>query len=205
MSFSPKNIAAFDFDGTLTTQDSMFAFISFVKGKRHLYFGMLWLLPMLIRFKLGLKNRQQAKELLLYHFFGGMNEEDLTRYAIAFCQEKLPNMLRSEMIDRLAWHKNQEHRCFLVSASLDLWLKPFAEKYKLELLCTQAQYSNGKYIRPFRSPNCYGPEKVKKIQAALEGQPDYFVYAYGDSNGDREMLEWADQGERIEKIREIRK
>lgn len=193
MSFSKNHIAAFDFDGTLTTQDSMFAYIAFVKGKMRLLLGMIWLLPMLIRFKLGLKDRQAAKEQLLYHFFGGMEETTLRQQAKSFSQQKLPQMLRPEMMERLAWHQNQGHRCFLVSASLDLWLQPFADTYNLELLATQAQFSNGKYARTFRSANCYGPEKTKKIQAALEGQPDYFVYAYGDSNGDREMLAWADE------------
>lgn len=192
MSQSPKTVAAFDFDGTLTTKDSMFAFIAFVKGRKRLYLGMIWLLPMLIRFKLGLKDRQQAKEQLLDHFFGGMQETKLKQLAEAFCSEKLPQMLRREMIERLQWHQEQAHRCLLVSASLDLWLQPFADSYQLELLCTRAQFSDGKYTRSFRSPNCYGPEKVKRIQAALEGQPVYFSYAYGDSNGDREMLAWAD-------------
>jgi HAD superfamily hydrolase (TIGR01490 family) len=193
MSYPENKIAAFDFDGTLTTRDSMFAYIAFVKGKTRLLLGMIWLLPMLIRFKLGIKDRQEAKEQLLYHFFGGMDEKVLRQQAEYFSQQKIPQMLRKEIIDRLTWHQNQGHRCFLVSASLDLWLQPFADTYKLELLSTQAQFSNGKYTRTFRSANCYGPEKVKRIQAALEGQPDYFVYAYGDSNGDREMLAWADE------------
>ena len=154
---------------------------------------MIWLLPMLVLFKLGLKDRQKAKEQLLFHFFKGMEEGGLKQKAVSFCEQELPQMLRTEMMDRLAWHQNQGHRCFLVSASLDLWLQPFADKYQLDLLSTQAQFSHGKYTRPFRSPNCYGPQKVKSIQAALKGQPDYFVYAYGDSNGDREMLAWADE------------
>lgn len=188
----PK-IAAFDFDGTLTTRDSMFAFIESVGGKSLLIMGLIRLSPMLILFKLGLIDRQKAKERLLYYFFKGTDEIVLKTWAKDFCEKELPAMLNPEMMERLAWHQQQGHRCFLVSASLDLWLQPFAEQHQLELLSTQAQFSKGKYHRNFLCPNCYGPEKVKRLQAALEGQPAYFSYAYGDSNGDREMLEWADE------------
>jgi phosphoserine phosphatase len=44
----------------------------------------------------------------------------------------------------------------------------------------------------FISKNCYGQEKVNRL---LEVEPDrknYYLYAYGDSRGDREMLAFAD-------------
>ena len=192
MSQSQQSIALFDFDGTLTTSDSMFAFIDFVKGKKRRWLGMLWLAPMLIRFKLGWKDRQQAKEELLYHFFKGMKKEELEASANRFNQEVIPQILRPSMIEKLRWHQQAGHNCYLVSASLDIWLRPFAQEYQLTLLSTEAHFSQGIYQRKFASPNCYGPEKLKRIQAALKGQPDYYVYAYGDSNGDREMLAWAD-------------
>ncbi len=194
MEIFPVHIAAFDFDGTLTTKDSMFAFIDFVKGKTRRWLGMVWLAPMLLGFKLGLKDRQQAKEQLLYFFFKEMPQAELEQLARRFNEELVPRILRTSMIERLRWHQEQGHPCFLVSASLDIWLKPFADQYGLQLLSTQADFSDGKYSRNFRSPNCYGAEKLKRIQAALEGQPDVFAYAYGDSRGDREMLDWADEG-----------
>jgi len=187
-------IAAFDFDGTLTTRDSMFAFIGFTRGKLRLALGMLWLSPMLVRFKLGKKDRQAAKEQLLYHFFGKMTEEKLKEKARLFNQQVIPHIIRAETLERLAWHQAAGHHCLLVSASLDLWLQPFAEEHGLQLLSTQANFSGGSYQRHFNSPNCYGPEKVKRIQAALNGQPVVFSYAYGDSNGDKQMLAWADEG-----------
>ena len=53
---------------------------------------------------------------------------------------------------------------------------------------------DGKLTGRFLTKNCYGPEKVNRL---LEIEPDrknYFLYAYGDSRGDKEMLECADRG-----------
>ena len=53
---------------------------------------------------------------------------------------------------------------------------------------------NRKLTGNFSSKNCYGQEKVNRL---LEKEPDrtnYILYAYGDSAGDKEIIEFADYG-----------
>ena len=45
----------------------------------------------------------------------------------------------------------------------------------------------------FSTPNCYGPEKVRRIEAVWPHREQYDVSAFGDSRGDKEMLAYADQ------------
>ena len=54
---------------------------------------------------------------------------------------------------------------------------------------------DGELTGELARPNVRGPEKVKRLDEWLEGdrQPA-FVWAYGDSTGDRELLARADQG-----------
>jgi phosphoserine phosphatase len=40
--------------------------------------------------------------------------------------------------------------------------------------------------------NCFGPEKVARLTKLLGPKNQYTLYAYGDSRGDRELLELAD-------------
>lgn len=40
--------------------------------------------------------------------------------------------------------------------------------------------------------NCRGKEKVKRLQEIFGDKNNYFLYAYGDSLGDKELLEYAD-------------
>ena len=53
-----EKLAIFDFDGTLTTKDTLLAFIEFTKGKRRLYQELLLLSPELILMKLGFGNNE---------------------------------------------------------------------------------------------------------------------------------------------------
>ena len=43
-----RNIALFDFDGTITTDDSLLKFIRFVVGDRRFLLGLVVLSPMLV-------------------------------------------------------------------------------------------------------------------------------------------------------------
>jgi len=40
--------------------------------------------------------------------------------------------------------------------------------------------------------NCFGIEKVRRLETLLGARDGYTLYAYGDSRGDREMLDMAD-------------
>ena len=40
--------------------------------------------------------------------------------------------------------------------------------------------------------NCWGTEKVRRLQELVGSKEGYVLYAYGDTRGDRELLEYAD-------------
>ena len=71
--------------------------------------------------------------------------------------------------------------------------KKWCAKYNLDLIATRLEIQDGKLTGKFATKNCYGMEKVKRIKDAYDlGQYD-FVYAYGDSRGDKEMLSIANE------------
>ena len=62
-------------------------------------------------------------------------------------------------------------------------------------LCTQVETRDGLLTGRFLTANCYGPEKVNRLRAILSAPRErYFIIAYGDSRGDRELLSYADEG-----------
>ena len=63
-----KNIAVFDFDGTITNSDSLWKFLKYSKTKACFYFGCLINLPLLTLAALGLYSRSKAKEHLIGWF-----------------------------------------------------------------------------------------------------------------------------------------
>ena len=72
-----KTIAFFDFDGTITTQDTMFVFFKYAKGTWMYYFYVLLLSPVFVLFKLKLLPGQIAKEISLIVLFKGISKEEL--------------------------------------------------------------------------------------------------------------------------------
>ena len=86
----------------------------------------------------------------------------------------------------------------VVSASIDNWVAPFfcheENGHHLSIVGTRIEVVDGKVTGRFLTANCYGPEKVRRVQALLSRARDhYHITAYGDSRGDKEMLQYADE------------
>ena len=67
-----KQLFAFDFDGTLTTRDTLIAFIRYTCGTPRFLFGFLLHAPLLVLMKLRLYSNGKAKQRLFSWFFRGM-------------------------------------------------------------------------------------------------------------------------------------
>ncbi|MDP5171874.1 MAG: HAD-IB family hydrolase [Bacteroidia bacterium] len=190
---APDTLAVFDFDGTLTTQDSMLAFCHYVVGPRNYALGLLRLAPLLLGFKFRLVSNVRAKEAFMSAFLGGRSIEELERYAQRFCEEVLPTILRPGGLAAIDAHKASGHELLLITASLELWVKPWASNRQIPVLGSVGEYSNGIFTGKLTGNNCHGPEKVLRLQAWLGGKRPARVIAYGDSLGDKELLAYADE------------
>jgi len=187
-----KNLALFDFDGTITKDDSFLRFILYTATRYKILYGILILLPHLILYKLGKISNGEIKEKVFKYFFSGWLLEDIEMIARRFSKEILPLMCKKEILDRIHWHSEKNHRIIIVSASFEFYLKPFCENVSLELLGTQIKVVNGRVTGDFLSRNCYAAEKVNRILSHLDIS-DYYIYAYGNSRGDYEMFNIADE------------
>jgi phosphatidylglycerophosphatase C len=189
----PEVVAAFDFDGTISTCDSLQVFLRNNLGRPKFGWAIFRALPWLTACALHLTDRHTAKEHLLRASLGGRRAEQVERWAADFVAGELPGLLRPEMLARLAWHQAQGHRTVLVSASPSLYLRPWAQKMGFQaLLCTELEVVDGFYTGRLASRNCWGPEKVRRLEAWWQQDVPAKLYAYGDSRGDAEMLARAD-------------
>ena len=186
-----KKIAFFDFDGTITTDDSLLKFIRFVVGDRRFLLGLVVLSPMLVLYKLKLIPNYKAKQYLLSWFFKGMRKVDFLKVANEYSLVHLDKILRLKAIEKINWHKNQGHKVVVVSASIECWLRPWCEKNGLELLATKLEIKDDIVTGKLLSKNCYGVEKVNRIKELYNLEKYDYIYAYGDSSGDKQMLEFA--------------
>ena len=187
------NVAAFDFDGTLTHGESFFRFLAFVTPWPTFAWSFLKCLPTLLRYVLRLQDNESAKVRVVQVFLRGRRVNDIEALAERKKKKKIPATLRPQGIAKLHGHLKQGHVCALVSATLALYLKPWARDagFDVVLATELAVDAKGRYTGELSTPNCYGPEKSRRLLAHYD-QPR-IIAAYGDSSGDTEMLALAEQ------------
>ena len=184
-------LALFDFDGTITTDDSLLKFIRFVVGDRRFLLGLVVLSPMLVLYKLKLIPNYKAKQYMLSWFFKGMSKDAFLKVANEYSLVHIDKILRPKAIEKINWHKNQGHKVVVVSASIECWLRPWCEKNGLELIATKLEIKDDIVTGKLLSKNCYGVEKINRIKEIYNLKDFEYIYSYGDSSGDKQMLELA--------------
>lgn len=186
-------LALFDFDGTITKDDSLLKFIRFVVGDVRFIIGLIVLSPILVAYKLKLIPNYKAKQKMLSWYFKGCSQQEFKKVANDYSLKHIDEILRPKAIEKLNWHKEQGHKIVIVSASIECWLHPWCEKNGFELLATKLEIKDDIVTGKLLSKNCYGIEKVNRIKQAYDLEKFEYIYAYGDSAGDKEMLELADE------------
>lgn len=193
-----RRVTVFDFDGTLTTRDTMFLFIVFVKGWWRLLLGLFIHLPLLVLMKLHLYNNGRCKERLLSYFFKGMPHSEFADYGKAF-RPVIEKHLRHDVLEHLQQHIADGDNTYIITASIDEWVRPFAETLNITgLLATQMEVDADGYLTGrFATRNCHGNEKVWRLIQVEPNRNEYYLTAYGDSSGDKAMFHEADRSYKV--------
>lgn len=191
-----RKIYAFDFDGTLTTKDTLLEFIRFAKGSGQMFRGFLLFSPLLLLMKLHLYPNWKAKQHVFSYFFKGMNIDDFNALCTHFAEQN-KHLLRPAGIEKVRQAIEEEQATVLIiSASIDNWVRPFFDEIdkKIQVLGTQIEAKEGRLTGQFTTKNCYGQEKVNRLTALYPHREAYDLIAFGDSRGDKELLDFADKG-----------
>ena len=190
-----ETIVVFDFDGTITGKDSLLEFIKFSKGKGSFYLGFLLFSPLLVAMKLKIHPNWKAKQRLFSYFYKGVSIEMFNNWGNRFIFE-IEKILRPEAIKKLNFHKEKSDKIVIISASIENWIKPWAEKTGVEtVLATKIETGKSGFLTgKFSTKNCYGQEKVNRLLIEFPNRKDYYLIAYGDSRGDKELINFADEG-----------
>ncbi len=204
---SKKVVAAFDFDGTLSYCDSLLPFLWVAAGPIAWFKHMFVLSPAFVKYIFKGYSRQEMKEKVLTQFFKGMAIDKVDQIGDNYAADLLPRLIKPQALARLKWHQAQHHECVLISASLDVYLAPWAEDNGFQQIITSSLEvdANGFVTGKLHGENCRGKEKVRRLQELLGSRDKYLLYAYGDSPGDKELMEeadfayyrkWPEQGEK---------
>ncbi len=187
-------IAFVDFDHTLISKDSLLLFINHVHSKSRVLLGWILLSPLMLAYYLKIISTQQFKEKVLFHFLKKMSKDEITEKAISF-NKKLHKYYNTEVYNQTLSLKTKGAKVVVVSASLNSWLEPFCEQHGFDLISTEASFNaKGLYAKHFKTPNCKGADKKKRIteKYTLEDYTDIICIGNKD---DKEMLNLASSEE----------
>lgn len=189
-------IAVLDFDGTLTFGDTLLPFLARVSLPK-LLLGLIVVSPAIgaLFLSCGLSKRmairERVKQLLCSTVLRGCRRDDL----VVLASKWVPSIrFRPKTLIRLQWHKAQGHKVAIASASPDIYMEEAARHLGIDVLfCTCLETDGtGRLTGRFSTPNCWGPEKLNRLQAYFGSIGDYQLFAYGDSTGDLWLIEAAD-------------
>lgn len=186
------DLALFDFDHTITDADSFGRFIRDLATPQQLASAKWTAGPWLAGYRLGLVSARRLRERVLKLAFQGCSEAEIRERGARHAKEVLPGLLRPEMMQRIAWHRERGDTVVLVSASLDVYLQPWCERHGLELICNRLEARDGVLTGRYRDGDC-GPHKARLIRARYDVDACPQVHAYGDSREDLDMLALAQQ------------
>ncbi len=183
-----RKIAFFDFDGTITTKDTLLEIIKFQKGKTAFYTGFLLNAPWLIAYKLKLVPNERAKQNILTYFFAGMTELVFQDKCDLFADRKLPGLIRPGALAEIEQLRTRGFEIVVISASAGNWLRKWTNRLSLRLIATKLEIKNGLITGRIEGKNCQGEQKVTCIREQWKLTEFEEIYAYGDSPGDKAML-----------------
>lgn len=186
-----SRIAFFDFDGTVTTKDTLLEFIRFTKGKIPFYSGFVLNSPWLVAYRLRLISNQAAKERILAWFFRNTPLAEFQETCDRFAAQVIPGLIRPKALREISELQDKGFSIVIVSASPENWIRQWSENIRAGLLATRLETRPEKEARltgRILGHNCHGNEKVRRIGESFNLDTYNEIYAYGDSSGDKPML-----------------
>jgi len=195
-------VAAFDFDGTLSSRDNFVPFLRRFAGTTATAQAFVTGAARLAQSGRAQWSRNAMKAEVLQQLMGGCEVTDLDDTAREFAADVVVRHLRAEAVERADWHRVQGHRLVIVSASLAVYLRPIAKHLRFDdVLATELELGDdGLLTGRMQGENVRGPEKARRLDDWLAREfPDTtpFVWAYGDSSGDKELWARADRAVRL--------
>lgn len=186
-------IVAFDFDGTLTVRDSFNAFLAWRVPKARFALGLVRLAPELAAYAVA-RDRGRLKAAAISEFLAGMTPDEVGAQAASFADSVWDRFMRPDALAKWDEWKAMGATMTVVTASPAVTVEPFARRLGADvLLGTRLKTDTaGRLMGPLSGENCRAGEKVVRLRERF-GPDVRLAAAYGDTSGDIEMLEIAEE------------
>lgn len=192
-----KIVAYFDFDGTITYRDTLMPFLRYTVGNFTIIKNLPYLICIAMRYLCKNLTNEQAKQLTLIRLLSGKEYNYIDAKAKNFALTKLHKYINPVVYAKVEWHREHHNKIILVSANLAIYLRHWCKLHKIDaVIATEVEVVQSKLTGKLATRNCYAQEKVNRINQYLTEHDLNFDYAfaYGNSAGDYQMLNMAQEG-----------
>jgi len=188
-----RDLALFDFDGTITFSDTFTPFLYFASHRAQILRQSLLLAPKILTYKLGLLPATRMRALAVGAAFRGRSETELRGLGETYAERVLPGVIRPHALERIRWHQQRGDRVVVVSASLAVYVRAWARPLELDVIATELSADRGVITGSYADGDCTGLEKARRVEAKYPLADYAKVYAYGDTSEDEALLALASE------------
>ena len=186
-------VVVFDFDGTITTDDTFRLFLRYYRGTASYVGKIVALIPVFFAYGLRLIDRNVVKANVIRRFFKGEQMSHIEARAKSFAAEVIPGLIRPAAAEALERAKTREKQgyesLYICSASIGPYLRAYFLQHSItNILATELKSESGVCNGEIDGYNIWGAGKVRRILAEFAPEGVTIKEAYGDSRGDRELL-----------------
>jgi HAD superfamily hydrolase (TIGR01490 family) len=209
-----QQIAIYDMDRTITRRGTYTPFLIFaaLRHKPWRMLGLALFIMSMIGYILGWQNRKSLKSLGFKFLIGREIAADrLDEISAAFAKRTVKSGLLPGTLVLIEADRKAGKRLVMATASPEYYVAPIAKLLKFDAIITtkQARGSDGRYLATIEGENCYGPEKLTRIQAWLASEQllreECEVSFYSDHRSDIDVLRWADRATLVNPDRKTRR
>ncbi len=202
-----SGIAIFDLDRTLTRRGCFTPFILYVairRPRRFLSFHRI-ILAALLKI-VGLYRRDDIKLLMWREVVGGLSREEAETLGNTFAKVWIQKELRRHTKTNIKKHQEAGDRLILATAAMDIIADPIGRTLGFDdIISTRTHWTaEGRVSGNFDGENCYGEEKLRRVNLILGDFAPSKTLAYSDHVTDLPILLWAENGIAVNPHRPLR-
>ncbi len=188
----PQIGALFDFDGTIISGYSIFAFFEEQLKRGHMSpRDVVELVTVIASYGIGVLG-YPALMLAASQFLRGVREASYAAFGEEVFRSHIASQIYPETRALVETHLRKGHTVAIVSSATPYQVGPAARSLDIEnVLCTRLQVDNGAFTGAVNRPICFGQGKVLAAEklAAEHGIDLAASYFYSDSTDDLALLE----------------
>ncbi|MGQ9644684.1 MAG: HAD family hydrolase, partial [Ignavibacterium sp.] len=185
----------FDFDKTITVCDTILPISRYLceQLKRKNKFRIVQLYFLL--FRMNFISSKSFKEKIVTTLLKGLNSEQIEKTILKFYQENYSNLLNGKIVEQINSEKQKGNYVIIITSNIQLFVNPIKKLLDVnDVFATQVEVADKIIGEKIVGENCSGKVKAEILNKCKQKYNPEKVIAYGDSKGDFDMLNNADEG-----------